>query len=27
MIGANPAGCAGEVNLLKSLVPERADHS
>jgi hypothetical protein len=27
MIGANPAGCAGEINLFKSLVPERADHS
>ena len=26
MIGANPAGCAGEINLFKSLVPERADH-
>ena len=27
MIGANPAGCAGEVNLFKSLVPEPVDHS
>jgi hypothetical protein len=27
MIGANPAGLACEINLLKSLVPERADHS
>src|ERR1035437_778360 len=27
MIGANPAGLAGEVNLFKSLVPELADHS
>ena len=27
MIWANPAGFACEINLLKSLVPERADHS
>jgi len=27
MIGANPAGLAGEIYLLKSLVPEGADHS
>ena len=27
MIGANPAGLAGEVNLFKPLVPERPDHS
>jgi hypothetical protein len=26
MIGANPAGLAGEINLFKSLVPEFADH-
>jgi hypothetical protein len=26
MIGANPAGLAGEINLFKSLVPELADH-
>ena len=27
MIGSNPAGLAGEINLLQSLVPELADHS
>jgi hypothetical protein len=27
VIGANSAGLAGEINLFKSFVPERADHS
>jgi hypothetical protein len=27
MIGANPAGLAGEINLFKPFMPERTDHA